>query len=210
MPWFSLVCKSFAKQEWGTSYHKEHCIAYWFVIPLQELQDSVISLQDREKIYIYLYDRRDAADRHLWMMNPVHFIHSQIPLKGKTISRVPPAQPSPALQLSFIPCWTCCHAAPTINPFVLLKAIWLPQRTVGWLPSISAKSTNTPLVPIPSWWDFRKWWTFPSTKEKTFWRKGLSIAEEPRRTYINELLHRVLSDRAKWQSGLHLERCSGT
>lgn len=47
-------------------------------------------------------------------------------------------------------------------------------------------------------------------EKKTFWRKGFSTAEEHRRTYINELLHRVFSDRPKWQWGLHLEKCSGT
>lgn len=54
------------------------------------------NMQDREKTCIYLHDRRDAADRHLWMMKSVRIIHSQMPLKDKTESGVPPlssAQP---------------------------------------------------------------------------------------------------------------------
>jgi len=69
------------------------------------------NMQDREKICIYLYDRRCTTDRHLWMMNPVHFIHFQISLKDKTIPRVAPlslAQPCFAAVihplLNMVPC----------------------------------------------------------------------------------------------------------
>lgn len=186
MPEFNLVCKSFAKQAWGSSYHKEPHIAFWFVI------STTWAMQDREKICIYLLDGRDAAKKHLWVMNSVHFIQDSNPTEGQNIqcasTQLSSAQPCFALVI-----------------YPLLKPIWFPQRTLGWLPSICA-NLQTP----------REFWYPPDgasgkgevpsmQRHRDILEAGPCIAEEHREP-VYDLLYQVLSDRAKQQSMLHPEK----
>lgn len=123
------------------------------------------NMQEREKICTYLHDRRDAADRHLWVMNSVHFIHSQIPLMDKTVSTVTPLS-------SAHPCFTAL-IYPLLNMLPCsfhnqplhvgsCRELWDGYQVLSLIHKRTVSSDTL---------------------------KSFSTAEEPRRTCINELLH---------------------
>lgn len=139
-----------------------HHIAFWFVIPLHET-----CMTERKYVFIYLIGEMQLKTICVWAMNSVHFIQDPNLTEGQNIQCA-------STQISSAqPCFAC-----VIYP--LLKPIWFPQRTLGWLPSISA-NLQTP----------REFWyppdgalgkgEFPSMqRHRDISETGLCIAEECR------------------------------